>query len=281
MRAWKGSREPFTAVISRVKGTGCLVPRVVRSEVFPSRTMPSTLSITSSRAWGRLQGRRAPYCTRPPQLWRAPTMSWLRFRSMLRASFGFSRNTSSSLENSLTHQNRRSRRGRGSLPSLMRRVRARPISRRLPQPLPSSLAEVISSWMWAVRTICWSFDLGAPDPALDHGLLALLRPARVHLHLHLEGLRRRLAARGRGRDRAGARPPWRRCRGCRPSPRRCPSPRRRWPARPPGRGRPPPRAGWWRRRGPRGRRASRPPPGARSARCPRPRTTLPFTSLPA
>ena len=31
MRAWKGSREPFTAVISRVKGAGRLVPRVVRS----------------------------------------------------------------------------------------------------------------------------------------------------------------------------------------------------------------------------------------------------------
>ncbi len=155
MRAWYGSRDPFTAVISRVKGCGWAVPRVVRSDVFPSRTMSSTLSITSSRAWGRLHGSREAYCTRLPMLWRAPTMSWLTFSSIRAGSPGFSRKNCSSLANSFTHQKRMSRRGRGTLPSAIRRVSARPISIRLLQPLPSSLAEVISC-MWAVRTICWS-----------------------------------------------------------------------------------------------------------------------------
>jgi hypothetical protein len=39
----------------------------------------------------------------------------------------------------------------------IRRLSARPISSTLPHPLPSSLAEVISSWMCAVSTICWSW----------------------------------------------------------------------------------------------------------------------------
>ena len=86
--------------------------------MFPSRTGPSTLSITSSSAWGRLQGRREPYCTRPPRLCRAPTMSWLTFSSIFRGSAGFSRKNCSWLANSFTHQKRMSRRGRGSLPVL-------------------------------------------------------------------------------------------------------------------------------------------------------------------
>ena len=156
MAAWNGSREPFTATISRVKGTGSFVPRVVRYAVFPSRTMASTLSITSSSAWGRLQGRREAYCTRPPQLWRAPTMSWLRSTSIFAGSCGFSRKYLGWLDSSFTHQKRMSRRGRGIRPSLMSRLRARPISSMLAQPLPSSLAEVVS-WMCAVSTICWSW----------------------------------------------------------------------------------------------------------------------------
>ena len=157
MRAWKGSREPLTETTSRVNGWGRAVPRWVRSEVLPSRTMVRTLSVTSSRAWGRLQGRRDAYCTRPPRLCRAPTMSWLMLTSMRRGSPGFSRKSWGGLESSFTHQKRMSRRGRGSFPSRINRVRARPISRRFAQPLPSSLAEVISSWMCAVRTICWSW----------------------------------------------------------------------------------------------------------------------------
>ncbi len=113
--------------------------------------------MTSSRALGRLHGDREAYWTRPPQLWRAATMSCWMSRSIFRGSFGFSRKYWGSLASSLVHQKRMSRRGRGILPSLMRRVRERPISRRLAQPLPSSLADVISSWAWAVRTICWSW----------------------------------------------------------------------------------------------------------------------------
>jgi len=60
---------------------------------------------------------------------------------------GLSRKYCGWLASSFTHQKRMSRRGRGSVPSSISRARARPISSRLPQPLPSSFAEVISSWM--------------------------------------------------------------------------------------------------------------------------------------
>ena len=179
MRAWNGSREPLIATSSRVKGWGSL--RAAGGEVATCcrrGPWPRMLSITSSRAWGRLQGRRDAYCTRPPQLCRAPTMSWLMSSEHLAGVLsGFSRKIlASSLENSFTHQKRMSRFGRGQLAVLDELGdRARPISRTLPQPLPSSLADVISSWMWAVRTICWSGTVRAPDPSLDHGLLATAR----------------------------------------------------------------------------------------------------------
>ena len=113
--------------------------------MLPSRIVARTLSITSSRAWGRLHGRREAYWTRPPQLWRAPTMSWFSTTSIFRGASGWSRKYWGSLESSFTHQKRMSRSGRSILPSRISLVKTRAISSMLAIPLALSLADVASS----------------------------------------------------------------------------------------------------------------------------------------
>ena len=159
---------------------------------MPSRIMVSTLSMTSSRAWGMLQGRRDAYCTRPPQLCRAPTMSWLMFTSIRRGLFRVLAEDLL-LARELVHPPEADVAAGTSDLALLDEPRQGPADL---QEVAAAAAVVVGGRHLLLdvggEDDLLIADLAALDPGLDVGLLALLRPARLHVHLHLEGLRGRL-----------------------------------------------------------------------------------------
>ena len=281
MRAWNGSREPFTAVISRRNGWGWPVPRFERYEVLPSRTASSTLSITSSSACGRLHGSREAYWTRPPQLWRAPTMSWLMCEQHLPRLAGVVAEVLR-LARELVHPPEADVAPRPRQLAVLDQAGERPADL---QHAGAAAAVVVGRGhlLLDVRRQhdLLVVDLAAADPGLDHRLLGLLGVVGLDVDLDPQRLARGrellleqqpAPRRDHHREAAGravldAVHALRLVRDAGPTP--------------PGRARRSPRAGWSSTTRRRARRASTPPRARPRRAPPEASTTLPFTSRPA